>query len=127
MFEIIFNGLRIPIIDGLSEAIDSISPYIYDWDSETVEDDLEHVIAVVGFDIQGNSTLATPIAVFIDNFDNVVPTGQILNPIPGQTVNGTVTIEITAHDNIGVANVEVSIDGIPRVAAEPIVFQSICS
>tara|TARA_B100001250_G_scaffold299862_1_gene261499 strand:+ start:891 stop:2768 length:1878 start_codon:yes stop_codon:yes gene_type:complete len=101
-------------IDGLSEAIDSISPYIYDWDSETVEDDLEHVIAVVGFDIQGNSTLATPIAVFIDNFDNVVPTGQILNPIPGQTVNGTVTIEITAHDNIGVANVELSIDGIPR-------------
>ena len=101
-------------IDGLSQAIDSISPYIYDWDSETVEDDLEHVIAVVGFDIQGNSTLATPIAVFIDNFDNVVPTGQIQNPIPGQTVDGTVTIEITAHDNVGVANVELSIDGIPR-------------
>ena len=101
-------------IDGLSYSIDSIPPYVEEWNTETVEDDAEHIIAAVGYDVQGNSTLATPIAVYIDNYDNIVPTGQIQNPVPGQTVNGTIAIEITAYDNIGVDNVELSIDGIPR-------------
>jgi len=101
-------------IDGLSYSIDSIPPYVEEWNTETVEDDAEHIIAAVGYDIQGNSTLATPIAVYIDNYDNIVPTGQIQNPVPGQTVNGTIAIEITAYDNVGVDNVELSINGIPR-------------
>jgi len=101
-------------IDGLSYSIDTIPPYVQEWNTETVEDDAEHIIAAVGYDIQGNATLATPIAVYIDNYDNIIPTGQIQNPVPGQTVNGTIVIEITAYDNVGVDNVELSIDGIPR-------------
>ena len=101
-------------IDGLSYSMDSIPPYVQEWNTETVEDDAEHIIAAVGYDVQGNPTLATPIAVYIDNYDNIVPTGQIQNPVPGQTVNGMVSIEITAYDNVGVDNVELSIDGIPR-------------
>ena len=101
-------------IDGLSDTIDSIAPYIHSWNTETVEDDMEHIIAVVAYDIQGNSTLATPIAVYVDNFDNVPPVGQIQNPVPGQTVDGVVSIEITASDNEHVSHVELSIDGIAR-------------
>ena len=101
-------------IDGQSYSIDSIPPYIQEWDTETAEDDLEHIIAAVGYDNEGNSTLATPIAVYVDNQDDIAPSGQIQNPIPGQTVNGTISIEITATDNIGVDNVELSINGIPR-------------
>jgi len=101
-------------IDGLSYSIDTIPPYVQEWNTETVEDDAEHIIAAVGYDIQGNATLATPIAVYIDNYDNIIPTGQFQNPVPGQTVNGTIVIEITAYDNVGVDNVELSIDGIPR-------------
>ena len=101
-------------IDGQSYSVDSIPPYIQEWDTETAEDDMEHIIAAVGYDNQGNSTLATPIAVYINNWDDIAPSGQIQNPIPGQTVNGTISIEITATDNIGVDNVELSINGIPR-------------
>ena len=101
-------------IDGLSHTTDSIPPYIQEWNTETAEDDMEHIIAAVGFDNQGNSTLATPIAVYIDNSDDVAPSGQIQNPIPGQTVSGTISIEITASDDVGVNNVELSINGIPR-------------
>ena len=101
-------------IDGQSYSVDSIPPYIQEWDTETAEDDLEHIIAAVGYDNEGNSTLATPIAVYVDNQDDIAPSGQIQNPIPGQTVNGTISIEITATDNIGVDNVELSINGIPR-------------
>jgi hypothetical protein len=75
---------------------------------------LEHIIAAVGYDNEGNSTLATPIAVYVDNQDDIAPSGQIQNPIPGQTVNGTISIEIIATDNIGVDNVELSINGISR-------------
>ena len=101
-------------IDGQSYSVDSIPPYIQEWDTESAEDDMEHIIAAVGYDNQGNSTLATPIAVYINNWDDIAPSGQIQNPIPGQTVNGTISIEITATDNIGVDNVELSINGIPR-------------
>ena len=101
-------------INGLSYSIDSIPPYIQEWNTETAEDDSEHIIAAVGFDLQGNSTLATPIAVHVDNFDNIIPSGQIQSPIAGQTVQGIITVEITASDNIGVDNVELSFNGIPR-------------
>ena len=101
-------------IDGFSDTTDSSDPYIYEWDTETVSDDMEHIIAVVGYDLEGNSTLATPIAVYIDNFDNIAPMGQIQNPVPGQTVAGTIAIEISASDNVGVRQLDLSIDGIPR-------------
>ena len=101
-------------IDGQSYSVDSIPPYIQEWDTETAEDDMEHIIAAVGYDNEGNSTLATPIAVYVDNQDDIAPSGQIQNPIPGQTVNGTISIEIIATDNIGVDNVELSINGISR-------------
>ena len=101
-------------IDGQSYSVDSIPPYIQEWDTETAEDDMEHIIAAVGYDNEGNSSLATPIAVYVDNQDDIAPSGQIQNPIPGQTVNGTISIEIIATDNIEVDNVELSINGIPR-------------
>ena len=101
-------------IDGLSYSTDSIPPYIQEWNTQSADDDMEHIIAVVGFDVQGNSTLATPIAVYVDNYDNINPSGQIQNPIAGQVVQDIITVEITASDNIGIDNVELSFNGVPR-------------
>jgi hypothetical protein len=102
-------------IDGESVANDSTAPYSYSWDTETVSEDMDHIIAVVGFDLEGNSTLASPVSVYIDNYDNILPVGQIQNPAAGQSVSGTVSIEISASDNIAVSQIDLSIDGIPRV------------
>jgi len=101
-------------INGDSIHTDTSDPFDYSWDTETVIDDMDHIIAVIGFDLDGNATLAPPIAVFVDNFDNIPPSGQIQNPVAGQTVSGTITIEISATDNIGVEYINLSIDGIPR-------------
>ena len=49
--------------------------------------------------------------VFVDNGDNIDPTGYILYPYAGQTVSDVVNIQISASDNIGVAQVEVFING----------------
>ena len=102
-------------IDGESVANDSTAPYSYSWDTETVSEDMDHIIAVVGFDLEGNSTLASPVSVYIDNYDNILPVGQIQNPAAGQSVSGTVSIEISASDKIAVSQIDLSIDGIPRV------------
>ncbi len=111
-------------IDGLSANVDTIAPYIFEWDTKIVEDDAEHIIAVIGYDIQGNSTLATPIAVYVDNFDNVNPSGQIQNPVPGQIVSGTVEVNILASDNVGIKDIELSINGSPRdtLYEEPYIY-----
>ena len=101
-------------INGDSIHTDTSDPFDYSWNTETVTDDMDHIIAVIGFDLDGNATLAPPIAVFVDNFDNITPSGQIQNPVAGQTVSGTITIEISATDNIGVEYINLSIDGIPR-------------
>ena len=101
-------------INGDSIYSDSVSPYTYEWNSITYEEDEMHVILVQTFDLEGNSSLAPPVAVIVNNFDNINPTGQILNPIPGQIVSDTIIVEIGAQDNVGVDHVEVSINGIYR-------------
>ena len=102
-------------IDGDSVYTDDSDPYSYSWNTVTVSDDEDHIISVIGYDLAGNGAPATPITVFVDNFDNVYPTGEILSPYAGQTVSGTVTIEISASDNVGVDYVDLSIDGAFRI------------
>ena len=98
-------------VDGDSVHTDETEPYNHSWDTETVADDMEHIIAVMAFDLEGNVMLGTPIAVYVDNFDNIAPSGQILNPIAGQTVSDTITIEISATDNVAISFIDLSIDG----------------
>ena len=101
-------------INGEVAAQDSIAPYSYSWDTRFMSDDMEHIIAVAAFDFQGNNTLAAPIAVYVDNIDNILPSGNIQSPAAGQTVLGTIPISIFASDNHRVEFIELSIDGIVR-------------
>jgi len=98
-------------IDGETAFVDLFSPYSYSWDTETVGDDEYHIIGVTAYDITGNTAAATPVAVFVDNFDNEPPAGQIISPYPGQIISDSVVIEISATDNEGIGSVEISIDG----------------
>ena len=78
-----------------------------------VTEDTEHTIAAASCDNFGNCTLASPITVIVDNYDNVIPYGQILNPFPSQTLSGLVTIQFSAYDNVGVEMVIPTINGVP--------------
>jgi len=99
-------------IDGALVSTDSISPFTYDWFTNDYEDDQEHIIYVIAYDLEGNFSHHQPITVFVDNDDNVIPSGQIQNPIPGQVLNGSVTIQISAEDDVAISHVELSINGI---------------
>ena len=96
------NGIShvIFFIDGDEVYLDNESPYIYTWNTELESEDFEHTIAAASCDYFENCTLAPPITVFVDNIDNVYPSGQIINPFPGQILEGNVNIQFSAYDNV---------------------------
>ena len=100
-------------IDGNESYFDEEEPYIYNWNTELESEDYEHTIAAASCDYFGNCTLTSPITVIVDNIDNVYPSGQILNPFPGQILEGNVTIQFSAYDNEGVKNLVPYINGLP--------------
>ena len=111
-------------IDGHQEFVDYSPPFNYQWNTQDFEEDWEHTIAAVAHDTSGNYTLTQPITVYLDNYDNIVPSGNIQNPLPGQIVDGNVSIDISATDNIGVSKVVTLINGNPRdtILEEPYIY-----
>ena len=99
------------MINGEPEETDYETPYSFSLNTESLNEDEEYIIGAVAEDVSGNSFSANPIAVYVNNFDNEAPQGQIIYPYPGQVVSDTVSIEIVASDNVGVSTVSISIDG----------------
>jgi hypothetical protein len=102
-------------INGVTEHSDNTSPYSFDWNTLGSSDDQNHIISVTGYDLAGNMTVAQAITVTVNNEDNEAPTGILLRPTPGQVVTGTISIEISAQDNVGVNSVSIYIDGAERI------------
>src|SRR5882724_4984644 len=65
---------------------------------------------VTAYDAKGNTKSAS-ITVNVKNADTTPPTVAISSPLTGATVSGTVLVNGTASDNIGVAKIAVSVDG----------------
>ena len=77
--------------------------------SEWVENE-NYFITFKAIDLVGNTYIAAPVIVKLDNQDDEAPIGYIKNPITGQTVNGLVSIEIEATDNKAIQYVSIFIN-----------------
>jgi len=77
--------------------------------SEWVENE-NYFITFKAIDLVGNSYIAAPVIVKLDNQDDESPIGYIKNPITGQTVNGLVSIEVEATDNKAIQYVSIFIN-----------------
>ena len=77
--------------------------------SEWVENE-NYFITFKAVDLVGNSYIAAPVIVKLDNQDDESPIGYIKNPITGQTVNGLVSIEVEATDNKAIQYVSIFIN-----------------
>ena len=77
--------------------------------SEWVENE-NYFITFKAVDLVGNTYIAAPVIVKLDNQDDEAPIGYIKNPITGQTVNGLVSIEIEATDNKAIQYVSILIN-----------------
>ena len=106
--------------------ISSYHAYIYTWNTELV-DDGHHSIKVIVDDINENSTIVAPRDIIVNNgivYDLTPPTGTIVSPPAGLTVNGTIPVIVNAADNISVGEVAFSIDGVfqETITSSPYVY-----
>ena len=111
-------------INGDTVYTDNTGPtYNYNWDTEAVLDDRDYIISLIGYDNAANAGPSSPITVYVDNFDNVPPSGEITYPYAGQTVSGIETITVSATDDAGVAMVDIFIDNSSVFSTESEPFQ----
>ena len=99
-------------IDGTKVGEDAQSPYSIDWDSTSATDG-NHSIQAKAFDAAGNMGESVSIAVTVNNTqtDTTLPSCSITAPQSGASINGTISINADASDNVGISKVEFYIDG----------------
>src|SRR4029077_9491837 len=96
-------------LDGVILGDVGATPFAMNWDT-TATSAGAHVLTATARDAAGNQTSAS-VGITIAN-DTTAPTVTVTNPAQGATVAGTITLSATAADNIGVAGVQFTLDGV---------------
>ena len=97
-------------VDGANfGAPDTAAPYSVPWTTTTATSG-SHTITAVARDAAGNSRTSMAVTVNVAN-DVTPPSVSITTPANGVTVSNTITISASASDNLGVASVQIQIDG----------------
>jgi isoaspartyl peptidase/L-asparaginase-like protein (Ntn-hydrolase superfamily) len=109
-------GVQFTIDGGYLGAEYTSPPYALQWDSTSVANGT-HVVGAVARDAAGNVQTATTIGVTVIN-DTVRPSIALTDPIGGAVVNGLVMLAVTASDNVGVAGVQFTLDGVGLAAED---------
>ncbi len=104
-------------LDGSTSpfATDTTSPYSAQLSTASMNNG-SHTVSAKATDTAGLTKLSSLVSITVANVtpDTTPPTVSITSPTIGQTVAGTVPITATASDNVGVAKVEVYINGLLR-------------
>jgi thermitase len=103
--ELFANGVRV--------KTDFTAPYNMTWDTSSNTGSVN--LVAKAFDIANNQGVSSTVSVTVDNVvvaDITPPTVAILSPSSsGITVSGTVQINMTAEDNVGIALLKCYVDG----------------
>ncbi len=107
-------------------SADTTAPYSINW-STTGAANGTHTLRAVASDAAGNSTTSAARTVTVTNqsADTTNPTVSLSSPAAGATVSGTVTVSATASDNVSVASVQFTLNGVNLGAADTTVPYSI--
>jgi len=101
-------------VDGATVAPLPPAPYHHPCDTPTLANGT-HTLTAVATDSAGNATTSAAVSVTVDNTvpaaDTTPPTVSIDAPAGGTTVSGTVTVTMTATDNVAVSSVQLEVDG----------------
>jgi len=100
----------------IGTSTDTTSPYSITWDTTAIADGNYTLTAVAYDKTLVNQTTSSPIPVTVSNNqgpppDTTKPKISLDAPATGDTVAGTVPINFTASDNVGVTEVDMTIDG----------------
>ena len=104
------NSVKL-FINGVLHGVSSVSPYNFEWDTTKVANG-SYTLQAVATDGAENSSTAT-ISVVVNNVqDTIPPTISITSPKDGAVVKNTVSVTVSASDNIKVTKVELYINGV---------------
>jgi peptidoglycan/xylan/chitin deacetylase (PgdA/CDA1 family)/archaellum component FlaF (FlaF/FlaG flagellin family) len=101
------------LVNGTVVATDTSAPYSATWDPASVAGS-SATIAVRATDAAGNATTSPTRSVTIQRAppaDTTAPTVALTAPANGAKVRNTVTLAANASDNVGVAKVELLVNG----------------
>jgi subtilisin family serine protease len=97
-------------VDNNKIGEDNQAPYSYDFNTASVNNG-SHDLKVKAIDTSANVGTSNVIAVTVNNItDTEDPTCSITSPNNGATVDGTITINADATDDVAVAKVEFYVD-----------------
>jgi hypothetical protein len=102
--------------NGKVVGSDGTAPYQFSWNTSSVADG-NVVLSATAVDGTGNQGVSSNVTVTVKNqttplvTDNAAPTVSISKPVNGAKVTGTVTIAISANDDVAISKVSLSIDG----------------
>jgi len=99
--------------NGSLVGTDTAAPYQFSWDSKSVADGAV-TLSAIALDAAGNRGASGNVGVTVKNTatgDLLAPSVSIGTPTDGSTVSGVVTVGVSAQDDVGVAKVELYIDG----------------
>ncbi len=100
--------------NGRFIGTDATAPYQFSWDTTGTADG-GMTLSAVASDAAGNDGQSAGVTVTVRNQPNAAdttpPTVSISNPVNGSTVSGTVSILVSAQDNVSVARIELYING----------------
>jgi beta-glucanase (GH16 family) len=101
-------------LDGTTiGSTDTSAPYSLAWNT-TGSSNGSHVLRAVARDAAGNTAMSSPVTVTINNStaDTTPPSVSVTAPSNSATVSGAVTVRASASDNVGVASVQFTLDGV---------------
>jgi hypothetical protein len=111
-------------VNGVIAATDTAAPFSFSWNSKTVANGSASLTAYA-YDAAGNKKVSSAVSVTVSNVavDTMAPAVAIASPLGG-TVSGTVAVTANADDNVGVARVDLYVNGamVATATARPYTF-----
>ncbi|MCY1078279.1 Ig-like domain-containing protein [Archangium lansingense] len=96
--------------DGNLIGTSSAPPYTVNWNTRWGVANGPHVLRATAYDAGGNASPPSTVNVLVDN-DFVQPQTALTAPTSGATLSGTVSLEASASDDRGIAEVFFLVDG----------------
>src|SRR5262249_54964353 len=101
------------VVDDFFGFTDMVAPFSFAWNTTALGNG-SHSLKATAFDADRNSGAFASTTVNVQNAppDTTPPTCSISSPSGGATVSGTVTVSVTASDNVAVTRAELFVDDI---------------
>jgi subtilisin family serine protease len=96
-------------LDGALAGSSATATVSFSWNTTSCANG-SHNLQAKAYDAAGNVGSSTNVTVTVQN-DTTAPTAQITAPVGGSTVAGTIPVNVSASDNVGVTKVELYLDG----------------